>query len=163
MKSQKVIEKFTPLVKKSISQYMNDSINSKIKSVLNKEEEEEEKSQESEKVNQTGGHQSEDKQAEPVNKIMTTLDELESYAIIKSILRTIVDSSRLFYRDTESYFGILLDDNNRKWICRVHLNSSVKYITIADENKKPVRHNIDSLDDIYNLSDDIIEACKRYL
>lgn len=48
-----------------------------------------------------------------ISKIATTID-----AIIKSILRKVVDSNRIDYRDTESYLGILLDDNNRKWICR---------------------------------------------
>ena len=48
-----------------------------------------------------------------ISKIATTIG-----AIIKSILRKVVDSNRIDYRDSESYLGILLDDNNRKWICR---------------------------------------------
>lgn len=41
--------------------------------------------------------------------------------------------------------------------------ASVKYITVADEAKKPVLFNIDSIDDIYKYSNEIIESCKRYL
>ncbi|WP_206460205.1 type I restriction endonuclease [Anaerovorax sp. IOR16] len=158
VKSQKIIEKFSPLVKRSISQYINDLMNNKIKSALNKEAAEEaalSNNDETCKVDEL--------EDEPVNKINTTIEELEAYAIIKSILRTTVESTRIVYRDTESYFGILLDDNNRKWICRVHLTSSIKFITIADENKKPIRYNIDTIDDIYQYSKEIIESCTRYL
>lgn len=156
-KSQRIIEKFTPLIKKSVQQYINDSMNTKIKSALNKEISEEEFSA-SETV-----LVEEPQEETPINKIATTIEELEAYAIIKSILRKIVDSNRVAYRDTESYFGILLDDNNRKWICRVHLMSSVKYITIADENKKPIRYDINNIDDIYNYAEQITEACVHYL
>ena len=150
-KNQKVIDKFTPLVKRALQQYINDTMNAKIKSALTKEEptEDEEKNAED--------PQSHDK------KINTTLDEIEAFAIVKSILRQEVDGNRLVYRDTESYFGILLDDNNRKWICRINLNGNIKYIVISDENQKPVRYDIDSLDDIYTYSDKIIASLKKYL
>ncbi|MFV0517400.1 MAG: type I restriction endonuclease [Aminipila sp.] len=155
-KTQNVIDKFTPLIKRSIQQYITDSMNSKIKSALNKEVADEESIEQIQteriEVDKTN-----------VSKIDTTIEELEAYAIVKAILRQIVDSNRVAYRDTESYFGILLDDNNRKWICRVHLMSSVKYITVADENKKPVRYDIDNIDDIYNFADQIIKSCKNYL
>ena len=57
------------------------------------------------------------------------------YGIVKSILRQVVDSSRIAYRDTASYFGILLDDNNRKWICRIQLEGSEKHIVVSEANK----------------------------
>lgn len=149
VKSQKVIEKFTPIVKRAIQQYVSDSMNSKIKIALNNESEED--------------RQAEAQELSHEDKINTTIDELEAYAIVKAILRRVVDSDRIAYRDTESYFGILLDDNNRKWICRIYLLSSVKYITIADENKTPVRYDIASIDDIYKYADEIIASCKRYM
>ena len=90
------------------------------------------------------------------------MEELEAYAIVKSILRNTTDVNKIVYRDTESYLGILYDDNNRKWICRVHLNGGNKFITLPDENKKPVRYDIETLDDIYGHSQLIIESCKKY-
>ena len=158
MKTQKIIEDFTPMVKRAISQYINDSMNTKIKAALNNQDESEGTNVDdvSEETENTTADRKE-------HKIITTIEELESYAIIKSILRTIVDSDRITYRDTESYFGILLDDNNRKWICRVHIMASVKYLTIADENKNGIRYDIDSIDDIYKYSNELCEACERYL
>ena len=163
VKTQKIIDEFTPIVKRALTQHLTDSMNAKIKSALSKDDDEvvavvpEDIPEEAEVA-------SEDLEAIPhERKINTTIEELEAYAIIKSILRTLVDSERIAYRDTESYFSILLDDNNRKWICRVHLMASIKYITVSDENKKPVRYDINAIDDIYKYADQIVEACKRYL
>lgn len=162
VKTQKIVDEFSPIIKRALQQYINDSMNTKIKLALSKGDEDETVAT---ALNETPSNNSEQNEQEipHESKIVTTIEELEAYAIIKSILRIIVDSDRIVYRDTESYFGILLDDNNRKWICRVYLMTSVKYLTIADENKKAVRFDIDSIDDIYKFSDEIIKSCKRYL
>jgi hypothetical protein len=68
---------------------------------------------------------------------VTTEEELEGYYIVKSILRDKIDPSRIVHRDTISYMGILLDDNNRKPICRLLFNSDkAKYIVLFDKDKK---------------------------
>lgn len=41
---------------------------------------------------------------------------------MKGILRTVADASRIVHRYVRSYFGILLDDNNRKPLARLHFN-----------------------------------------
>ena len=150
VKSQKVIEKFAPLVKRALQQYINDTMNAKIKSALTKGDESDKDFSNSEDV----AHE---------KKINTTFEEIEAFAIVKSILRKEIDCERITHRDTESYFGILLDDNNRKWICRMHLNGGNKFITISDDDKKPVRYDISELDDIYNYQNEIISAVKKYL
>jgi hypothetical protein len=102
-------------------------------------------------------------EAEPVSKINTTIEELESFAIVKALLRDTVTPARLFYRDTESYLGILLDDNKNKWICRVAIGKNQINLYIPDENKKPIRYSVESIDDIYNYQPQFIEAVGRYL
>jgi len=150
VKSQKVIDQFTPIVKRATQQYINDSINSKIQSALNREE--------------PVVTQLEVSDPDPEGKkIVTTLEELEAFGAIKAILHDTVSGDRIAYRDTGSYFGILLDDNNRKWICRAHLDGAKKFITVSDLDKNPVRYDISSIDDIYKYSNEIIEACKKYL
>ncbi|MBM6990182.1 MAG: type I restriction enzyme HsdR N-terminal domain-containing protein [Mobilibacterium timonense] len=151
-KNQGVIERFTPIVKKAIGQYISDSMNSRIKAALAKDTKEESEEEQSEQLKQ-----------EKDNKIETTMEELEAFAIVKSILRPVVDSNRISYKDTASYFGILFDDNSWKWICRIFLRSSKSYIVVAGENKKEERYNISGIDDIYNYADEIIDSCKRYL
>ena len=87
---------------------------------------------------------------------------MNAFAIVKSILRKSVSASRLVYRDTESYLGILLDDNNRKWICRIGTDKKLSMM-IPDEDKKVTKINLDSLDDIYNHSDALLNVLNRYL
>lgn len=99
---------------------------------------------------------------EVANKIITTMEELNAFAIVKSILRQNVNASRLVYRDTESYLNILLDDNGRKWICRIEAGKKM-FISIPDIDKKPIRSPLESLDSIYDFSDNLIEVLKRYL
>jgi hypothetical protein len=65
-------------------------------------------------------------------KYITTEKEMETSQIIKAILRENLPASRIASRDTQFYFGILLDDNNRKPLCRLHFNSVIKYIELLN-------------------------------
>ena len=97
--------------------------------------------------------------AEPVSppeeapKIVTTDEEKEAYFIVKSILRRVVDAHRVVMRDVQSYCGILLDDNNRKPICRLHFNSAQKYIGLIDADKSEEKVPIEGLDEIYQYTE----------
>ena len=64
--------------------------------------------------------------------IVTTEEEWEGFHIVRAILAKHVDPRRVVMRDTKSYCGILLDDNNRKPICRLRFNYSQKYIGLFD-------------------------------
>ncbi len=149
LKTQKVIEKFRPIVKKAFSGFVNDLVNQKISSALNDTSVEEEKE--------------EDTISEPVSKIITTEDEVSSFYIVRGILAGTVNVSDISYRDTESYFGILYQDNNRKPICRIQFGAKKSQIQIPDENKVFSKYPIECLDDIYNYKDLLISVAKRYL
>lgn len=95
-------------------------------------------------------------ESENKNEVITTMEEFEGYAIVKSILNGFVDLSRLTYRDNSSYFNILLDDNIRKTLCRLYFNRAQKYIAIF-EGKKEIKEPISSLNDIYKY-DNAIKA-----
>ena len=64
--------------------------------------------------------------------------------------------------DTQSYFGILLDDNNRKPICRLHLNGGVKYISLFDQHKNETKEKIESVDDIYLFENQLLKTIEFY-
>ncbi|MDD3238176.1 MAG: type I restriction enzyme HsdR N-terminal domain-containing protein [Candidatus Gastranaerophilales bacterium] len=93
------------------------------------------------------------------NEVITTIDELEGYAIVKSILKGTINIKRVTYRDNASYFNVLLDDNIRKTICRLYFNRSQKYISFVDDNKEQ-KEPISSVDDIFNFADRICERAK---
>ena len=65
------------------------------------------------------------------------------------------------HRDAQTYFAILLDDNNRKTICRLYFNGQKKYIGLLDEAKKETKYEIAGIDDLYEYSQLIIDATER--
>ena len=104
------------------------------------------------------------KDDEKVSKINTTMEEIEGYYIVKSIVCEVIASERVTYRDSQSYFAIFADDNNRRPICRLHFNNTNnKRIGFVDENKNEQMESIEKLDDIYNYKKQLIEAAKRYI
>ena len=155
MITAKLLDQFTSLTKKAFSSYMNESISDRLRTALKTEEIQELKQlPENNEVNDA---------EEIEKKIVTTEEEMESYFIVKSILRSNVDIARVVHRDTQTYFGILLDDNNRKPICRMYFNGiSKKYVATFDENKKEIKHEIHDLNDIYEYSDILIQTVKNY-
>jgi hypothetical protein len=82
--------------------------------------------------------------------------------IVKTILRQKIPVNRITYRDAQSYFAILLDDNNRKTICRLYLNGSKKYFVTLDEQKKEVKTEITSTDQIFDQSEILLKIVDGY-
>lgn len=153
--TSKIIDQFMPLVKKSISGIISDAISDRLKTALNTEETTQEKlAQETKDV----------EIVEPESKIITTDDEIEAYYIIKSILRKIFPVERIFYRDAQTYFTIIVDDNNRKPICRLYLNSPLNWqISFIGDDKKETKFKINTLDEIFNYSEELIGATGRFI
>jgi hypothetical protein len=141
----KLMEQFTALTKRSLQQYINDLITERLKSALKKENADEQKLADQEALAKEA--------AASESKVETTEEELEGFMIVKTILRQKIPSSRIAYRDAQTYFAILLDDNNRKTICRLYLNGGKKYFAYIDEQKKELRNEIVTLDDIFNFAD----------
>ena len=80
---------------------------------------------------------------------------------MKAILRESVDVKRIIMRDTKSYCGILLDDNNRKPICRLHFNYAQKYLGVfTDKNEE--RLEIEGIDDIFKHAGRLKLALNEY-
>lgn len=83
--------------------------------------------------------------------LVTTPEELEGFHIIRSILRGVVATQRVVMRDSQSYCAILLDENNRKPICRLRFNNTEKLaIGLFNEKKEEERLSLDHLDGLYD-------------
>ncbi len=95
-------------------------------------------------------------------EVETTVEELEGYQIVKAIACAEVKPQRVAHRDAKSYFAVLLDDNNRKPIARLHFNGRQKHLGLLDEEKVETRYPIDSLEQIYEYADAIRTAVRRY-
>lgn len=158
VKNKNVMERFTELTHTAMRRFLNDRINDRLQSAIQGgdrpiEETPVEPNQEK------GGPAEEDAGK---REITTSIDEIEGFFAVKSILRDLIDLKRIHMRDTHSYCGILLDDNNRKPICRLHFNGQNLYIGVFDQNREEVRHAIEEVDDIYKYSQQIIATVRMY-
>ena len=156
--TQKVREQFYELTRKALAQFLNDQINDRLKSAMSGVIQ---PSLASIPVTNSAKADAQDR-GETEDKILTTLEELEGYHIVRAVVRSVVDAKRIVQRDTQSYFGVLLDDNNRKPICRLHFNRSQKYLGIFDEEKNETRHAISSIDEIYEYADQLKKTVGYY-
>lgn len=153
--TQKVLEQFTSLVKRSFASHISDVMAERLNIAIQSAESQENASNEILDGNDGPGADA--------NKIVTTEEEIEGYYIVKSILRNHIQSDRITYRDAQSYFAIFCDDNNRKPICRLYFNTANKAIGIFDADKRETKHKIEALDEIYNLQEELERAVKRYM
>ena len=160
--TQKVLDQFTDIVQRALKSHINDVLSEKLGIAI--------KATEAAGAPVQTSSASTDQKEEPVSegekssKINTTIEELEGYYIVKSIVCEVISTERVTYRDSQSYFAIFADDNNRKPICRLHFNNSNnKRIGFVDENRNEQMESIDKLDDIYKFKKQLIEAAKRYV
>lgn len=154
--TQKILEQFTALLKRTINNYINATISERLKAAIKDNEapaaEQPAEEQATVPVEETA-----------VSKINTTEEELQAFYVVKAILRGSVPAERVTYRDAQTYFAIFIDNNNRKPVCRLYLDSeNNKRITFVDEAKKEHHNKIATLDDIYQYADEIIAAAKRF-
>ncbi|QKJ27344.1 type I restriction endonuclease [Aliarcobacter cibarius] len=146
---QNILDEFKAYVKTAFSEIVMDMAHDKINSLKSKLTVEINDNQE---------------QAEIVvedSGIETTEEELQGFFIVKSIIAEKLGLERIFARDTKSYFGILLDDNNRKWICRLMFNTRQKYLSLHIEDKKEEKFTLDKVEDIYKYKNEILAIVNR--
>jgi hypothetical protein len=155
----KVMEQFTAIVKKSLNQHISDMISERLKNALQTET----RRETTDVISPNPVQDAKIEVAvETESKINTIALEIEAFYIIRSILRTKIDASRIVYRDAQSYFSILIDDNNRRPVCRLYLESIKKSIILFDENKKEIRHELASIDDLYGFAEQLIATATSY-
>ena len=97
------------------------------------------------------------------SKIVTTEEELQAFYIIKGMFAGICSLSDIAYRDTESYFGILYKDNNRKPICRLNFDTQRKQLLLPDENKKFTRYYIENIEELFSYKEKIVNCLNHYI
>jgi predicted type IV restriction endonuclease len=168
--TQAVREQFTAMTRKALKQFINDQINERLKNALVSDT-----AVAMEKMpdlpvatngaatNPTNGATNGTSNgSEPAQGTATTTEEeLEGLYIVESILREGVSVKRIVMRDVQSYCGILLDDNNRKPICRLHFNTGQKYVGFFDGDKE-VKVAIERIDDLYQHADRLKATVSRY-
>lgn len=126
LKTKAVMQSFNQLTKRAFNQFVSDRVSDRLKSALAGEQ------IASSKVAPEGGAIGE----QEADKTITTEDEIQGYYVVKAILREVMDAKRIAIRDQKSYCSILLDDNNRKPICRLHFSSERKHLGLLMKASK---------------------------
>lgn len=115
--------------------------------------------QESLNITLRGGHSPEPKPAAAeasegetptARDIETTAEELEGFMIVRAIAARVAPIDRITIRDAKSYCAILMDDNNRRPICRLYFNSpTTRSIGIFNADKSETKFRVDKPSDLY--------------
>ena len=157
VKTQNVLDRYTPIVKRSISSYINELVNEKIQSALIKDE------PQSSIVEVVDEAENTEEVTDDSSPIITTEEELEAFYIVKAILRSTIEAQRISYKDTLSYFSVIIDRKVTRWVCRIYLKDNVKYILIPSEDRTAARYDLKNIDDIYNLAPQLILRTTQFL
>ncbi|MBC3916435.1 type I restriction enzyme HsdR N-terminal domain-containing protein [Undibacterium sp. CY18W] len=147
-----VKDQFSQITKRAFQQLIGDRINDRLKVAMTPEislEPEEPLTQAVDKNDP--------------NAIITTPEEIEGLHIVRAILREVVGPRRIVMRDAQSYCAILLDDNNRKPICRLRFNNTERLVLGLFSGKEEEKFPISELDDIYNHTEKLKQTATAYL
>lgn len=93
--------------------------------------------------------------------VLTSEEEIAGFNIIRAIAARVVDPKRIVMRDAQSYCAVLLDDNNRKTVARLHFNSpTTRYLgTFTGKDEK--RERIGEPVDIYKHEATLLKRLKE--
>ena len=153
IKTSAKLTEFTQMTKTAASEFIRDQLRSTMNSALAQDEAR--SGSQTEEQPGTDDEQGDD-------GIVTTEAELSAYYAVKSILNGIVDVKRVFFRDAKSYSSVLLDDTNRKPICRFRFDGKQKYLGLFDDERAESRTPITDVDDIYQHVQAIQATAHRY-
>ncbi len=140
------MEQFTPLTKAAFRDLIREAVQSRLSTAL---------------ANTSQPFEAESEDAE--EEVVTTPEEMEGFFIVRGIVREVIKPSRVFMRDQKSYCAILVDDNNRKPLARLHFNrAAAKSVGLFDAEKEE-RIRIETLDNIYDLADRLRATARAYV
>lgn len=142
-----VKEQMQSVVAASIASIIRDRVNERLTSALNVANPEA-------AVLPEGGS---DTPADLEDGVITTDDEIAGFRIVQAIAARHVDPKRVVIRDSKSYCAILLDDNNRKSLARLHFNSPTTRYVGTFAGKTETRHAVSALTDLYKLEQAIVD------
>lgn len=139
--SQQLLDRFTGFVKSAATRIIDGEIAARLNSAMQKND----------------GVAVPEK---PESRIVTTEEEREGFRIVRSIASEAVDASRVTMRDTVNYCGILLDDNIRKQVCRLHFNTANKRVAFLLPDGEWEFSSVRSVEDLYSLKSRILDAVR---
>ena len=154
-KTQVMVDKFRPVVRKSFVQFINETVNEKLKSAMQPVIEQPQQDKPEAVVSEAP--------VEETSRIQTTADEMQAFFIVKGFLIPHFSPDRIVFKDNETYCTILIDNNVRRWICRMRLEGQKKSVSFpATESNPESTVVIDGLSDLYGLKERFEEAALKH-
>lgn len=159
-----VLAKFGPLVQKAMKDTVRELVNQRLSSAMDDTAKTALPAASSEPATPdiSGVAEAPPGGTKALEDIVTTQEEIDAYQIVRAIVREVVKVERVTMRDAKSYCAILLDDNNRKPICRLHLNRGIKYLGLFDAEKNEERVRIETLDEIFTHAERLKATAVSY-
>ncbi|NVK17732.1 MAG: type I restriction enzyme HsdR N-terminal domain-containing protein [Methylocystaceae bacterium] len=142
-----VLEWMSNLVKDALAHTIRARVRANLESALDKGNLEEETTEEVDDLERNG--------------VITTEQEIESFNIVRAILSEVVETDRIFMRDSKTYCAIIFDDNNRKPICRLYLDGRQWRVGTFEERQER-KNDINQVSDIFKLKTQLKAAISRY-
>jgi len=153
-----VREQFTPITKRAFEQLIGERINARLKGAMSPEAMSvvSMQSPSSATMPSVALESTVSTAVDPQTQINTSLEELEAFHLIKAILRDVVAPRRIFMRDAQSYCAVLLDNNNRKPICRLRFNNTQRLrLGLFNSAKEEEIVNLESVDDVFLFAEQL--------
>lgn len=152
-----VKDQFTAITKRAFEQFLSERINERLKGAMAPES-----STIVEKPATTKLQPDSANLDEP--SVHTSDEEVEGFHIVRAIVRDLVSTRRVVMRDAHSYCAILLDDNNRKPICRLRFNNIQRLkLGIFNPQREEEQVALEAVDDLYNYAEQIRATVVSYL
>jgi hypothetical protein len=145
--TSQVREQFSKLVVNTVATLIRDLVNERLSSALN--------------ASNPPIPDAEPVASDDEGEVVTTAEELSGFHIVQAIAAKLVHPKRIVMRDAKSYCAILLDDNNRKTLARLHFNGITTKYFGTFTGKEETRHLISDLTDIYQFAAQIEERIKE--
>lgn len=146
-KTQAVLDKFRDMIKKAITEYMNDIISDRINSVISPDID----------TSASSSTQTENKE------LVLSVKEIETMDYIKNMFHTNID---ITYKKTSRYVYMQIGDSSNKWICRVYFQKNrnifaLRKFETTDYECEYYFDELEQLDGIEDLIKDTFEKCKK--
>lgn len=151
--TKSVIEQLRPAIQSSLDEVIRNRLQDKLNVTFGKEAAQAESQSEKAATTEVA-----------VSDVETTQDELFAFLIVKAIVSKSISVDRITLRDSKSYCGIFVDDNNRKPVCRLYFNGkTTKSVGFFDETKAETKISINELSDIYKHGNLLEKAVALYV
>ena len=190
--TDKVVEQFTALTKKSFAQVISDMITDRLRHALREEQALQPAAPSSEEtvVVKVGDRVRVGEKEVVVDRVCKsqfadtegkwhwlrsvglseedaipepTQEEMECFYTIRTVLREHCEPQKISYNQTQTYFAVLLDGSARKPLARLHFRRGAKkYIEVFDDFKNAERYEYTGINDVYAHVQEMVESIEIY-